>query len=274
MEENEEFETLVRTALKLVPDSTGSAITRALAGRIPPLGVLPGQQEALDRAERISYGGGGVAWSWGSGPVVVFVHGWGGRAAQMAPLAAHVAGLGLRAVALDVTAHGDATDRRGRWGYFLRDVAAVSQSLGEVHAYVGHSAGALTMMAARGVKGIRAKRYVCICAPSHPFPPIRAIRKRLDPSPGVVKDYQDFIAEQFEVSWDELERGAAWAGVGEDLLLFYDAADRFVDHTEGDRIAALCPGSRLIKTKTHGHVRILASGELRDAVGVFLRTAT
>lgn len=265
------FQTLVRAALKVVPDSTGSAITRALAGRIPPLGVLPAQQLALATATKFSYGDGGRAWSWGAGPSVVFMHGWGGRAAQMAPLAAHVAGLGFRAVAFDVTAHGDAKDRRARWSYFLRDVAALTRVLGEeAHAYVGHSAGALTMMAARRAHGLRAGRYVAICAPSHPYPPISAVRQRLDPRPGVVEAYKAFIAGQFGVPWAELESGSAWDGVGEDLLLFYDEADRFVDHTEGDRIAGLCPGARLVKTKTHGHVRVLAAPELADAVGAFL----
>jgi pimeloyl-ACP methyl ester carboxylesterase len=202
---------------------------------------------------------------------VVFVHGWGGRAAQMAPLALHVAKLGFRSVAIDVTGHGDSPENHTRWEYFLRDIAALSQSLHEdIYAYVGHSAGALTTMAARKVKGISAQRYVCICAPSFPFPPIRAIQEKLDPKQSVLDRYKDYIAWQFETSWQQLEAGSSYANAGSEMLLFYDEIDRYVSHSEGDRIKSLCPGARLIKTSTYGHSRILAAPELARAVGEFL----
>jgi hypothetical protein len=54
-------------------------------------------------------------------------------------------------------------------------------------------------------------------------------------------------------------------------LLFYDETDRFVRHSEGDRIQALCPGARLVKTSAYSHQKILAAPELAQAVGEFLK---
>lgn len=54
---------------------------------------------------------------------------------------------------------------------------------------------------------------------------------------------------QFDSSREQLEAGTALAGAGTDLLLFYDHNDRFIGHTEGNRVAALCPGARLVKTR-------------------------
>lgn len=214
-----------------------------------------------------------VAWAWGKkGPLVILVHGWGGRAAQMAPLALYVAQLGFRSVALDVTGHGDSPKRHTRWAYFLKDITALTQSLNEdVHAYVAHSAGALSMMAARGLKGIRAERYVCICAPSHPFPPVNVVEKKLNPRRGVIERYKRYIAEQFETVWETLQTGSSFTNVGSEMLLFYDKTDRFVPHREGDKIHALCPGSRLIKTDGYSHLKILTAPELAKAVGAFLK---
>ena len=264
-------------AAKLVvnaaPQAAASSILRYLVARTrrPPVS-LP-EQEAMAQASRISYGEGGrnAAWVWGSGPAVIFVHGWGGRAAQMAPLAVQVAGLGFRSVAIEVTGHGASPKRHTRWDYFLRDIAALAVSLDEdVHAYVGHSAGALTMMAARALKGIRARRYVCICAPSFPFPPINVIQRKLNPKRAVLESYKTYIAEQFETSWERLQAGHAYASAGADTLLLYDETDRLVDHSEGDRIRALCPGARLVKTSGYGHQSILGAPELAQAVGAFL----
>src|SRR5712691_5902167 len=94
---------IAKYAIKVVPESAASAITRALAAMTqrPPVSSL--EQEAMAQARKMSYGedNKNVAWVWGDGPLIIFVHGWSGRAAQMAPLALHVANLGFRSVAVD-----------------------------------------------------------------------------------------------------------------------------------------------------------------------------
>ncbi len=265
---------VARFVVNVVPEAMANSITRALAAmtRRPPVSSF--EQEAMARASKMSYGENNknVAWVWGDGPLVVFVHGWSGRAAQMAPLALHVANLGFRSVAIDVTGHGDSPKRHTRWDYFLRDIAALTRSLHEeVYAYVGHSAGALCMMAARGLKGIRAQRYACICAPSFPFPPIDVIQKKLNPKEAVLESYKAYIAGQFETTWKQLQAGCSYADAGSNLLLFYDETDRFVNHSEGDRIQALCPGAQVVKTSAYSHQKILAAPELARTLGAFLQ---
>src|SRR5438094_139382 len=86
---------IAQYTIRVMPESAASAIVRALAPmtRRPPVSSF--EQEAMARASRMSYGENNknVAWVWGDGPLVVCVHGWSGRAAQMAPLALHVANL-------------------------------------------------------------------------------------------------------------------------------------------------------------------------------------
>jgi len=265
---------LARQTLKLVPDGMAFALTDRLAAMSHRPALEDPERRAMEQAEQIRFGDGrgNVAWAWGEGPLVIVVHGWNGRAAQMAPLAVQIAESGFRAIAPDVTGHGDSPGRHAHWRYFLRDVPALTQTLGEQpYACVGHSAGALTMMAARYAGKLRASRYVCICAPSHPFPPISLIRKKLAPRPAVVERYKAFIAGQFGHRWDDLVPGLVYRGLGADTLLFYDTTDRFVDHAEGDKIAAIAPGARLLKTDRYSHARILAAGELHAAVCEFLR---
>lgn len=264
--------TVARTLVAALPASAAFHVMRSLAGRAPPRpAVTAAQQLALSQATALAYGEGRTAWSWGHGPLVVLVHGWGGRAAQLAPLALNTSRRGYRCVAIDVTGHGDSAGRRTAWRCFIDDIAGLSRSLGqEVHAYLGHSAGGLAMMAARAIHGTRAQRYICVCAPSHPFPPIRAVRQRLNPRPALIDRYQEFIAQQFGTSWQRLEAGHAFADAGQNLLLVYDQGDRFVEHAEGDRIQALCAGARLVKPTACGHTRVLAAPELEEALAAFL----
>lgn len=264
----------VKYLLKVLPAPAGVALARQVSTSPQRAPVSPQEQQALAQAKTLRYGPGGgkVAWMWGEqGPLVILVHGWGGRAAQMAPLALALAGRGFRAAAFDISGHGESTAKRTSWTCFLTDIHAFTEALGEeVHAYVAHSAGALSTMAARQLKGIRATRYVCVCGPSHPFPPIDVLKAKLAPPPRVVEGYKRHIASQFDSSWERLASGVSFQGAGDDLLLVFDTRDRFVPHTEGDRIHALCPDSRLVKTETYGHVRILGSTELADLVGDFL----
>jgi pimeloyl-ACP methyl ester carboxylesterase len=264
---------IAKQLIRVVPDRTATSIAIALAQRTKRAPVSEREQAAMAQATRLNYGPANrnVAWAWGDGPIVLFAHGWAGRAAQMAPLAQSVADLGYRSVAIDVTGHGESSKNYTRWEYFLRDIAELSRSLGQnIYGYVGHSAGGLAMMAARKVKGISAERYVCICAPSHPFPPVRAIQARLNPRESVLEHYKEYIAHQFETTWERLQAGSSFADPPRDLLLFYDETDRFVSHQEGDRIKSLCPDAKLIKTKAYGHSSILAAPELAEAIGEFL----
>jgi len=265
---------IARFVINVVPEAMADSITRSLAAMTQRPRVSSFEQAAMAQASKMGYGedNKNVAWVWGDGPLVIFVHGWSGRAAQMAPLALHVANLGFRSVAIDVTGHGDSPKRHTRWDYFFRDIAVLSQLLHEeVYAYVGHSAGALSMMAARALKGIHAQRYACICAPSFPFPPINVIQKKLNPKESVLEHYKNYIAEQFETTWEELRAGRAYANAGSDTLLFYDETDRFVDHSEGDKIQTLCPGAQVVKTCAYSHQKILATPELAQTLGAFLQ---
>jgi len=234
--------------------------------------MTPAQQVAIDAGTRIHYGrdNANVAWTWGSGPVVLFVHGWNGRAAQLAPMAQQVAWEGYRAVCIDVTAHGESPGERPSWHHFLDDVTRAAAHFGPIHTFVGHSAGGLSMMAASAQQRLRADAFVCICAPSHPFPPIRAIEQLLDPPSRVLDACRADIARQFGTTWRELEDGMTWRSSTAPLLLINDRKDRFVDHTDGDRIASWVPTARLIKTAGHGHTRVLASDELARALIEFL----
>ena len=53
-----------------------------------------------------------AVWSWGSGPAVYLVHGWGGRAEQLGAFVAPLVSRGLRAIAVDGPAHGASAGRR------------------------------------------------------------------------------------------------------------------------------------------------------------------
>lgn len=266
---------IVRSTLPLMPTAPAFALTRLLAS-IPPRPPLKERdRDALAQARPLQFGRGKRAWSWGSGPLVVFVHGWGGRGVQLAPLARHVAAQGFEAVVFDVTAHGASSGWRAGFADFVADLGALVQRLDKpVHAYVGHSAGGLAMMAARALKGFRAPHYICLCAPRGPYVPIDMIRRLLGVPEPVLQRCRRYYAGQFAASWEELDRGRVFAEAPQGrLLLVYDEDDDQVQHTDGDRIRSLWPAAQLLKTRGLGHHKVLWDRGVMQEVAGFLQAA-
>jgi pimeloyl-ACP methyl ester carboxylesterase len=266
--------TLARRLLGLLPDELSYRLLVSQIGKTERVALLPAEVEAIARAKPFQYGESrNTAFEWGSGPLVIFVHGWNGSAAQMAPLAMKLAERGYRCVAFDITGNGIDGKFFTRWSYFLHDIEAVTRSLqDEVFAYVGHSSGGTTMMATRRGGKIVAKRYVCVSSPSYPFLSIHAAEQRFNPNDRVKQRYKKYIADDFGISWPALEAGEAFDGMRDELLLIYDERDRLVSHHQGELIHTRCAGSTLVKTKRYGHRRILTAPELASTIDEFLKS--
>ena len=54
-----------------------------------------------------------VTWSWGEGEPVLLIHGWEGRASQLAAFADSSHGSGFRWIGVDLPAHGASRHARG-----------------------------------------------------------------------------------------------------------------------------------------------------------------
>ncbi|WP_431113037.1 alpha/beta fold hydrolase [Variovorax paradoxus] len=267
---------VLRFALHTLPRTIAARLMISAANRsIRPV-VSAAEQAALEGSFEFSYGEtpNRVARSWGTGPLVLLVHGWGGRAEQMAPLAKALADLGHRAVAINVTGHGNSAGTATAWSYFVDDLAALARELKvPLKAIVGHSAGGLAAMVAQWHGLIEAERYVCIASPSYPYPPLEGVARRLDPPAELLRRYRAYLASELRAEWSRLEACEAFAGLGDRLMLIYDEKDRFVSHTQADRIAAVCTGARVHKTSAHGHTRLLVAAEVRDEVCKFTSEA-
>jgi pimeloyl-ACP methyl ester carboxylesterase len=110
----------------------------------PPLGVSTRARDRDEIADLSRCHFGGVpGFETGDGPLVLAVHGWGGRPAQMAPVARRLASEGFRVVvpALPGHAGGEKTDIR-RAAAALR---AVVFDVGAPEVVVGHSFAAMIL---------------------------------------------------------------------------------------------------------------------------------
>lgn len=257
-----------RAALR-VASSASPDLAAALAMRVfssPRRRPRPAHElEALGRARRffIPFRDGALhAWEWGeAGPRVLLVHGWEGRAAQLAPFAERLAELGFRVVGFDAPAHGDSPGASCTFFDFADAILAAADTLGPLHGVVTHSmGGAATAWAARNRP--LAKRYAMIAPPADVRDFSRGFARLMQLSDEVLTRMEQRIERRFGIRLDEVRTDRSVSQQSAPLLVVHDVADREVPFEKGRVIADAWPGAVLVRTDGLGHQRILRDAEV------------
>src|SRR6266566_4874742 len=120
-----------------------SALAPSLAARLaeplfltPPRHPAPAHEAAaLQHARRtiVQVDGQPVTtWTWGHGPAVLLVHGWGGRGAQLARFVDPLVASGCAVMTFDAPGHGTSPERQSSIVAFGRAIHAIDRGLGPV----------------------------------------------------------------------------------------------------------------------------------------------
>ena len=237
----------------------------------PRFAAPPRERAALHAGEplEVRFGGGRLrAWRFGEGPPVLLVHGWGGRAGQMAALVPALRDAGLAPVALDAPAHGASPGRTASVPAFAEAVAAAVDAIG-ARAAVAHSMGAAGVGFAVS-RGLRLDAAVFLAPPRTPWAFVDAFCAALELSPSVGERMVRRIERRVGVPRAELDLAAAGRGAALPLLVVHDVRDQEIPHAEGAAVAAAWPGARLLTTDGLGHRRILRDGRVAGAAAAFL----
>lgn len=209
------------------------------------------------------------AWSFGDGPTVLLSHGWNGRAAQLAPLAAALATAGFRAVAFDHPAHGEAPGKRTSAPEMSRALAAVDAALGGADAVVAHSLGTVATTLAMS-RDLAPRRVVYLAPPVEPRLWATSFARHLGLGPEIDAPMQRAIEAWAGVALADLDPRPLAAGIEAPLLIVHDRDDREVPHAAGEALAAAWRGARLLTTTGLGHHRVLRDPEVGEEILRFL----
>ena len=263
---------IIGMALKLLPKAVQLNVVVKLVSR--PMRIPSAGSELSRLAESRNYGANGnkVAWYIGTGPLIVCVHGWGGAGAEdMGKLAIALSKLGFTIAVLDLSGHGASPGKSIGFGVFIRDICEFSESLDQpIYAVVGFSAGGLSLMAARYLGKIYAKKYICIASPCKPYPPLKEAVKSLDLSEELTAKYQEYLASEFGVPWDDITKRCFASCDDQQLCLIYDNTDTFVKPADADEIASIWKRALVVKTNGNKHRLMPVADEVIQAVAEFI----
>lgn len=207
-----------------------------------------------------------AAWSWGRGPTVVLVHGWGGRGAQMRAFVPPLVAAGYRAVVFDGPAHGASGGRSTSIPAFAEAIASVARAA-DARAVIAHSMGGASTLLALA-RGLSLSRVVVLAAPSNAEKIWNAYAAGLRLPAAVAAGARRRLEARVGTPFDALGVAHIAPRVPAPVLVIHDREDDEVPWEAGAEIARGLPDASLETTRGLGHRRILRdAGVVARAVG-------
>lgn len=225
---------------------------------------------ATGTAFQVPHDGAALAcWTWGDGPVVLLVHGWGSRGGRFRHFVPPLVAAGYRAVVFDGPGHGRTGGRSASLPQFAAALTAVSEAAGPARAIIGHSLGGAATLFAMN-RSITAVPAVIISAPSNSVVFWRRFIQHLAIPPVVHERLQQDLEQRFGITWDDLNLIPVAERLGTPLLVIHDEQDEDVPMSEGRALAAAAPHGRFHQTSGLGHRAIMRDHGVVDAAVRFI----
>jgi pimeloyl-ACP methyl ester carboxylesterase len=206
-------------------------------------------------------------------PLVLLVHGWGGHAGQMLPLARAMAASGFTPVLVEMPAHGRSAGTVSNLPQFARAIDYVAARLvqrGEaVKAVVAHSLGA-NALAYAASRGLPVERLVLLAPPASPHEFTRYFAQVFGLTERTRAAMQRLIEAREAILMPLLEPSAVGPRIRQRTLVVHDREDRVNRFEDGVAYRDAIPGAQLVATQGLGHRRILKESDVVQAVTAFI----
>jgi len=224
---------------------------------------------------RVPFEGGELAvTTWGDGPAVLLMHGWGGARAQMTGFVDPLLFAGYRVVAYDQPAHGESDGKMTNLLEIAPTMDLIAKQEGPFQAIIAHSFGTLITS------------YALV---KRNFPPparlvyFGAFNQLMDSLPRfqVLAGLPDEIIEGLRAMiYENFGRDVLESITNESLtpqinipaLMFHDAADNVTPIDDSRAIARVWKSARLIETEGLSHRGALQSKTIHEQVIQFLKS--
>ena len=204
-------------------------------------------------------------WKWGTGPSIIFVHGWAGCGIQFHKFIPQIVEAGFSAVVFDYPSHGESDSSMTNSFEVYESLEAILKLLDSVHAIVGHSFGCGFALA--GVHTFKINKAVLIGPQFNTVADFERWKSEL----GIKKEFFDKIICDLETKYErtlqDLSPSEIAKKVKAPVLLFHDKEDKTVRIENSQELVRDLDQGRLKETEGLGHSRILTDEDtVKEAI--------
>ena len=192
-------------------------------------------------------------YEWGSGPYLLFVHGWSGRGTNLCAFIEPIVSRGMRLIAFDAPAHGKSEGTNTNFLEFIDAMEAIESRYGPPAGYIGHSLGGMAVYH-RVEKSKRNCPLIMISSPSEETDIFRTFFRRLHGKGNQSRKLKEWVILKNP----------------EKLLLIHDKEDVDCSVEDSIKLHKANSGSELILTEGLGHLSILKNAQVIENTLYFL----
>lgn len=205
-------------------------------------------------------------------PIALLVHGWGGHAKQMLPLAESLAQQGFKPVIVEMPAHGASRGSVSNLPQFVRAIEyVVSRLIQEghtVHVLAAHSLAANAAAYAAG-RSLPVQRLVLLAPPASPRDYTRYFAHVFGLSETTRAAMQRLIEQREGILMPQLEPAFVGPRVRVPTLVVHDREDSINRFADGQAYAHAIRGAELLATQGLGHRKILKDPGVIARIALF-----
>jgi pimeloyl-ACP methyl ester carboxylesterase len=233
-------------------------------------------QAVIERGNsfRIPFTGGELAvTTWGEGPAVLLMHGWGGARAQMTGFVEPLLAAGYRVVAYDQPAHGESDGRMTNLLEIAPTMDLIAEREGPFQAIIAHSFGTLITSYALVERNFPPPaRLVYFGAFNQLLESLPRFQAQAGISDEIMDGFRAMLYENFgQDVLEAITNESLTPRIHIPALMFHDVADNVTPVEDSRAIAQVWKQAQLIETDGLGHRGALQSRSIHEQVVKFLK---
>ena len=210
-------------------------------------------------------------YEWGNAPqAVLLVHGWAGRATQVAHLAKPLINSGYKIIAFDAPAHGRSSGKQTSLIAFTELIQKISALHPEISVIIGHSMGGTASIHALQ-QGLKADKCVIIGTPAYTDWILTTFCEQIHVSTQVERLMKAYIERKLDRKFKELNNSSMVKSINTEGLIIHCEDDIDTPVDDATIIHKNWKNSTLVRTKGLGHRRILKNKGIAQSIIDFLK---
>ena len=218
-------------------------------------------------------------YSRGAGRKVLLVHGWGSRASHLNLLARTLSGAGFHVFTFDAPAHSSEKTplkTTSNMFEFGRSIATVARYLGDIHAVIGHSLGAIAaLFTVTGWMKLEPYRVdpgklVLISSPTNVQEVIATFSRTVRLTEQEKSLLRIGLEDEFDFRVEDYSVEKAIDAMQTDVQIIHDEEDKEVPVANAYRFRELLPNAAVTLTSGLGHQKILLNRAVGKTISNFL----
>ncbi len=225
------------------------------------------------RTKTISYKNNKVkVYEWGNAKkAILLVHGWAGRATQVAHLVKPLINAGYKVYSFDAPGHGHSNGRHTHFLEFSEIIIALNKQFSDIESIVGHSMGGSACVHAI-TQGFNPKKCITIGSPASVDWVLNSYCKQINLSSKIAERIKNRLENKFAQKFEDLSLRTMVKTINTPGLVIHceDDIDAPVDCAY--QIHENWKNSKLLCTQNLGHRRILKNREVAQTIIDFLKS--